>query len=378
MVRFSVYSILLVLAITFAGCSQYLEDINSLKETLIPEDGNPNPVPKQTPQNVSQKLSISVKGFGYFGTQDFSGGQLTLSFQNVNDVPVKVTVKQGETSDGTSLFNSDREVTDPLDEFTVASSSEKSRHYYIPRVKLEELEGKGLSMEVKLTSNNIIQQCITHLIITDGYVAGLEVSNTTHTDIQLFKPTPRKTEDVSEPTKTETPIPTKTPHETETDEKPDIDRKELEKRIHELVNEERSQRGLNKLSWDSDLAEIARKHSRDMAKNNYFSHTNLEGQGPTERGEEAGYYCRKDFGSYYTEGIGENIFQNWLYDSITYFNGVPSYDWNSMEEIAQSTVQGWMNSPGHRKNILDSTYDSEGIGVTISSDDKVYITQDFC
>lgn len=376
MMRNSVYIILLVLSIAFAGCSQSLEDISSIKETLLPDDGNP--VPKEIPPNVSRKLSVSVKGFGYFGTQDFSGGQLTLSFQNMNDVPVKVTVKRGETAGGISLFNSDREITEPLDEFTVPSSSEKSRNYYIPKVKLEELEGKKLSMEVKLTSNNIIQQCLTHLMVKDNYVADLKVSNTTHTDIQLFKPTPRRTEDVSEATKTETPISTRTPHETKTDGRPQVDKRELEKRIHELINEERSQRGLSKLSWDGELAEIARKHSRDMAKNNYFSHTNLEGEGPTERGEEEGYYCRKDFGSYYKEGIGENIFQNWLYDSITYTNGASSYDWSSMEEIAQSTVQGWMNSPGHRKNILEPDYDSEGIGVAISNDGKVYVTQDFC
>jgi uncharacterized protein YkwD len=42
-----------------------------------------------------------------------------------------------------------------------------------------------------------------------------------------------------------------------------------------------------------------------------------------------------------------------------------------MVEIAQSTVSGWMESPGHRENILTSTYDSEGIGITVSSDDKV-------
>ena len=111
---------------------------------------------------------------------------------------------------------------------------------------------------------------------------------------------------------------------------------------------------------------------------NFFSHDNLIGQDPTERGRLAGYYCRKDFGSYYTEGIAENIFQNNLYDSVTYYNGIPSYDWNTQEEIAKSTVSGWMTSPGHRENILTATYDKEGIGVAISSDDEVLITQDFC
>jgi uncharacterized protein YkwD len=70
--------------------------------------------------------------------------------------------------------------------------------------------------------------------------------------------------------------------------------------------------------------------------------------------------------------------QNNLYDSVTYYNGIPRYAWNTQEEIAQSTVDGWMTSPGHRQNILTSTYNREGIGVAIDSDNKVYITEDFC
>jgi len=83
-----------------------------------------------------------------------------------------------------------------------------------------------------------------------------------------------------------------------------------------------------------------------------FDHVNLKGEDPTARGLESSYRCYKDYGSYYTDGIAENIFQNNLYNSVTYYNGIPIYDWNTLEEIAQSTVKGWMNSPGHRKNIL--------------------------
>jgi len=160
--------------------------------------------------------------------------------------------------------------------------------------------------------------------------------------------------------------------------KPEIDILTLEKRIHELVNEERKKHGLPPLKWDNKLAMIARKHSQDMAINNYFDHINLRGEDPTKRGLKEGYTCYKNYGSYYTEGIAENIFQNNLYDSVTYINGIPIYNYNSLEEIAKSTVEGWMESPGHRSNILNNNYDREGIGVAISDDDKVYITQDFC
>ena len=159
---------------------------------------------------------------------------------------------------------------------------------------------------------------------------------------------------------------------------PVIDIPTLEKQIHELINQQRRNNRLSALSYDSSLADIARKHSTDMAQNNYFSHYTLQGMSPTDRGNQAGYSCYKNYGSYYTSGIAENIMQNNLYDSVTYYNGIPRYDWNSQDEIAQSTVSGWMNSPGHRQNILTSTYDKEGIGVAIASDDKVYVTEDFC
>lgn len=159
---------------------------------------------------------------------------------------------------------------------------------------------------------------------------------------------------------------------------PTIEIPTLELRIHELINQQRTNHRLSSLSFDSSLASIARKHSTDMAKNNYFAHVNLQGLDPTDRGNLVGYSCYKNYGTYYTTGIAENIMQNNLYDSVTYYNGIPRYDWNSQEAIAQSTVTGWMNSPGHRQNILTSTYYREGIGVAMSSDNKVYVTEDFC
>jgi uncharacterized protein YkwD len=153
----------------------------------------------------------------------------------------------------------------------------------------------------------------------------------------------------------------------------------LEQRVHELINLQRTSHGLKALILDPSLSDIARNHSEDMAALNYFSHVNPNGENPTDRGNDAGYSCRKDYGSYYTYGIAENIFQNNLYSSATYFsNGKTVYDWNSPEEIAQTTVSGWMNSTGHRENILTPSFDREGIGVAIAADSKVYITEDFC
>lgn len=160
--------------------------------------------------------------------------------------------------------------------------------------------------------------------------------------------------------------------------KPELDLLQMEKEIHNLINEERTKRGLSTLSWNDELADIARTHSTDMAINNYFSHDDLQDRDMEYRYNQAGFRCSVPTGQGSFALGGENIFQNNLYDSITYINGIPTYHWNSQEKIAESTVEGWMDSTGHRENILTSFWTSEGIGVAISSDDKVLITQNFC
>ncbi|MCH9038536.1 MAG: CAP domain-containing protein [Chloroflexi bacterium] len=159
---------------------------------------------------------------------------------------------------------------------------------------------------------------------------------------------------------------------------PNIDVRQLAERVHALINAERNKNGLGPLAFDSKIASIAQNHSVDMALNDYFAHDNLQGLDPTDRGATVGYDCIKRYGTRYTFGLAENIHQGWLYSSTTYFNGVPIRDWNSQEEIATAAATGWMNSHGHRENILTDTYDRTGVGVAIAEDGKVYITQDFC
>jgi len=168
------------------------------------------------------------------------------------------------------------------------------------------------------------------------------------------------------------------PQETQVVGQPTSDIDYIERRVHALVNEYRVENGRSALSYDTELVSIARGHSLDMAENDFFDHDNLRGMDPTDRAEAAGYSCYKIYGSYYTEGLAENIWQGWLYDSITYIGVVPYYNWLTQDEIAELAVDGWISSPGHRANLLEENYDREGIGVAIAADDKVYITQDFC
>ncbi len=157
---------------------------------------------------------------------------------------------------------------------------------------------------------------------------------------------------------------------------PRIDKSWLERRIHVLINIERRRAGLRPLALNRKLSAIARRHSRDMADRDYFSHMTPGGRSPLDRYRESGFACRVREGGRIYLGA-ENIFQNDLYSSIEYIDGRAYYNWNSMEEIARSTVEGWMESPGHRRNILTRAFRSEGIGVAIRNG-KVYITQDFC
>jgi len=161
--------------------------------------------------------------------------------------------------------------------------------------------------------------------------------------------------------------------------KPEFDPKQIEYLVHELTNKERKKYGLSQLTFDSQIIQIARAHSHDMASRGYFAHETPEGFTPSDRAEQKGYSCQKIVGLLIYSGIAENIFQGYLFDSYYTVNDeITSYDWNTEEEIAKITVDEWMNSPGHRENILTGVFDREGIGVDITQDYKVYVTQNFC
>ena len=161
---------------------------------------------------------------------------------------------------------------------------------------------------------------------------------------------------------------------------PYIDPSALEGRVHELINNQRQQNGLSTLSNDPFLADIARGHSWDMVTRNFFEHMNPDGLLARDRGDAVGYPCIREVKGGSFNGISENLFQGTRY-SAYYSNAegiIISYNWSSADEIADKAVTGWMNSPGHRQNILTPRYQLEGIGVAFSSDDQIYITQNFC
>lgn len=152
---------------------------------------------------------------------------------------------------------------------------------------------------------------------------------------------------------------------------------DLAQRIHKLINAARAEQGLPALAWDAALAGIALNHSRDMALRNYLSHDSPEGDDFSARYRLAGYTCQIQIGHVVHTGA-ENIALGRLYDSVTTENGIAYHDWNTPQAIAHRTVDGWMDSPGHRENILTPHWRHQGIGIEIGPGNQIYITQNFC
>jgi uncharacterized protein YkwD len=147
---------------------------------------------------------------------------------------------------------------------------------------------------------------------------------------------------------------------------------EIEVKIFEYTNNERVAHGLPSLKWDSKLANVAREHSFDMANNDFFAHENLRGEDPTQRAIRNGYNVHKELGNgWYSDGIAENI------GMMPTGNVVGmGYISNDVESIAKAHVDSWMESPGHRENILTADYNLFGAGVAY--DGLYYVaTQNF-
>lgn len=122
-----------------------------------------------------------------------------------------------------------------------------------------------------------------------------------------------------------------------------------ERQVFHISNANRYKFDLVPMIWNENLSEVARAHSIDMANNNYFDHTNLKGESPFDRMKNSGLSYRS---------AAENIAAG--------------------QTTPVDAVETWMNSDGHRKNILS---DIQEIGVGIDYDAnaayRIYYTQKF-
>lgn len=149
---------------------------------------------------------------------------------------------------------------------------------------------------------------------------------------------------------------TNTPSETPSDQPTVSDSNyiaEIEQAIFQRVNQERTAAGLPALSYNTTMEHYARIKSKDMGDNGYFSHEDQQGNLITVQMKADGVSYR---------AWGENI---------AYIQGM-----NDNSALATKFMDNWMNSSGHRANILSTNFSSIGIGV-YKIGNTYYATQEF-
>jgi len=124
--------------------------------------------------------------------------------------------------------------------------------------------------------------------------------------------------------------------------------KAIEKEVVRLTNLERQKAGLSPLKHNWELSRVARYKSEDMSNRGYFSHTSPTYGSP--------FTMMKNFGIRYSTA-GENIAMG--------------------QRTAQAVVTGWMNSSGHRANILSRNFTEIGVGYAKNASGRIYWTQMF-
>lgn len=122
----------------------------------------------------------------------------------------------------------------------------------------------------------------------------------------------------------------------------------VEKEVFQLVNQEREKHGLNPLQLDTNVSKVADKKSQDMKEKHYFNHQSPTYGSPFEMLQQHGV----EF-----QAAGENIAAG--------------------QKTATEVMNGWMNSEGHRANILNPDYTHIGIGYIQGGDYGTYWTQMF-
>ncbi len=136
---------------------------------------------------------------------------------------------------------------------------------------------------------------------------------------------------------------------------------EVEELITVLVNDERQQYDLITLSEDALLTDLAREHSAYMAENHLLTHERFPGERPLSYNMSPGTMR------------GENLAK------IPTRQYIPG-PYLSLQEVCEWAVSGWMDSPGHRDNILEPNFNETGVGVSFSDEGDfiyLYITQIF-
>lgn len=143
-----------------------------------------------------------------------------------------------------------------------------------------------------------------------------------------------------------------------------IEEDAVESEMIRLINEERSNEGLENLREMDIASSKARSHSERMSEYDEVAH---DLGGTTTDGRLADISCRPG---------GENVALAYLHERVEVENGTMYA--SSSKEAAELLMTSWMNSEPHRENILDPQWTVVGVGVEVSEQDDVYATQIFC
>lgn len=152
-----------------------------------------------------------------------------------------------------------------------------------------------------------------------------------------------------------------------------VNETEVERLVLLYVNEARRSNGLDPLTADGRLDDVARVHSDEMARHGYLGHEDRSGRGPTRRANELGYRCLSSDHS----GLGENVARTY-FQRGTQTNAGEYAFYEDENELARGVVEQWLRSEGHRQAMMATFFDRAGTGVSVTDEGAVYVTQMFC
>lgn len=279
------------------------------KETLIEEVGDP------------KRKDLSAYGYTWWIYEDVNGNYLQFGIEKdvINTIYIRGDLK---LADGVEIGQPYQEISDIVD-FKEEVEHSQGIEYF--KIKLEEKDIKERPL-VKFDDDKFIQYYF------DEETSELSSVRLLTSDV-LLKHGAYEMEYRGE-------LP-KSPTLSEEDWKKVEEG--MEQQIFDLTNKVRQEFNQSSLVWEDNVHEVAYSHSEDMALNNYFSHYGLDGESLKDRlaEEEINYMV-----------AGENIAAQY--------------------EDAPATIEGWLNSEGHREALLNEDYTHLGVGVY-----ELYYTQNF-
>lgn len=266
-------------------------------------------------KSIAILFSVSLLGMGGCGANGTHLGNYNVTKKSTKNV---VYTKHGKIS-GTSLDNAEQNMSyDP----TTQLSNGYQRPFYWPRFW-------GGWTSVHNAPSNVVTPSPTPTPSSPNPTPGSATDN------------PSQDNNTPPPQQNQSPTPNSNLSNQSNPTTPDA----VAAQVIQLVNQERKKNGLPALQSSASLNKMANMKAQDMLKNNYFSHTSPTYGSPFDMMHQLGI-------TYST--AGENIAEG--------------------QTSAQQVMTDWMNSPGHRANILNKNYTNIGVGHSTS---KNYWVQEF-